>query len=119
MSSVNFDRVFEQTPELRDASEAVRQWANAHQNSRFLDARTLAKELGSKVTFDKLVRVFAQLVAAGRVEVRYGVTLPDGTFAEEFFDQPDAVPPVVFDSAFQPVTVDPKYVVPVYLPHAS
>jgi hypothetical protein len=119
MSSVNFDVVSEKAPELRETANIMRVWFSAHGETRFLDPGTLAKSLGSRVTIDKLVRVLAQLVAAGQVDVRYGVALPDGTFAEGFFDNPAAVPRVVFDSSFQPVNVEDKYIVPVYLPHST
>lgn len=114
MSSVSFENVLRRAPELGRTTDVLRRWIESHQERRFLDPISLYRDLGSSVTPQSLIRVLADLVETGQLEMKYRVLLPDGTLSEEEFCSPEEVPPTVFDSAFNPVEVSDERIVTIY-----
>ena len=103
MSWVSFESV--STPELSSAITALRRWVEQHRGHKFVEPELLFRDIGGNVNPEALVRVLVQLVAARQLEQKFRVLLPDGTLSEDEFSDPDDVPPVIFDSSFQPFEV--------------
>jgi hypothetical protein len=118
MSSISFESVSRKSPDLRPTTEALGQWLKEHRERQFIYPASVLHELGHMVNAQQLLRVLAQLVESEQLEMRFRVALPDGTLSEDDFDDPHDVPPVVFDSSFQPVEVSDDRIVTIYqLPH--
>ena len=114
MSLVKFDPVLSKSPELRSTTEALGRWLSEHNGRSFIYPASLYREFSASINPQHLIRVLAQLVAANQLQVKYRVLLPDGTLSEDDFDDPNDVPPFVFDSSFQPVEVTDDRIVTVY-----
>ena len=115
MSSINFESVCIDDPDLTRAVHSISDWVRRHEESTYLTMPVLLKELSSKVAWKDLVRVLAQLERKGLVDVRYRVQFADGTLSDNEYFTPSEIPAVEFDSSFQPVDVQQDMIVPVYV----
>lgn len=114
MSSIKFGPALSRHPELSSAAEVLEQWLGEHRELSFVDLPSLSRAIGGFVTTHSLLRVLAQLVAADQLQVKYRVSLPDGTLSEDAFDDPSDVPDIIFDSSFQPIETSRDRIVTVY-----
>lgn len=114
MSSINFEIVSNQVPELSDAVAAIKGWIEQHSNREYFDALTLAQDLNHVVSADKIIRVLVQLVSHEQMSVRYRVRFSDGSFSEDEFCDPSEIGNVIYDSSFRTVEVDRDMIVPIY-----
>ncbi len=103
-SSINFDPAYSNA-DLKEAANVLRKWLESHESLPYFTFDQLCADLSSRVSLDKLNRVLLRLVAAGELQVKYRVKLNEGEYSDEEFDSPDQIPPLVFDSAFEPYQV--------------
>jgi hypothetical protein len=114
-SSINFEAAYSNA-DLKEATDVFRQWLERHGSLAYFTFDQLCTDLGDRVQADRLNRVLLRLVAAGELEVTYRVKLHEGEYSEEEFPSLEDVPPLVFDSAFEPVSVSEDSKVPSYAP---
>jgi hypothetical protein len=114
-SSINFESAYSNA-ELKEATDVFRQWLNEHESLHYFTFDQLCSDLSKRIPADHLNRVLLRLVAAGQLQIKYRVKLDEGEYSEEEFDSPEEVPPLVFDSAFEPFMVSDDDKVPSYAP---
>lgn len=114
-SSVNFEAAYREA-ELTDAVNALQEWLGRHPQLPYFTFEQICRELANHVPAEQFNRVLLRLVAAGELEVKYRVKINEHEYSEDEYDSPDEIPPCVFDSAFEPVTVMDDDKVPAYAP---
>lgn len=117
ISSINFDAA-SSNAELREATNALREWLEKHGALPYFTFDQIRRELPSILPAEHFNRVLLRLVAAGQLQVKYRVKIKEGEYSEEEFDSLDEIPACVFDSAFEPVAVSDRDKVPAYAPTA-
>jgi hypothetical protein len=114
-SSINFDAAYSRG-DLREATDTLKSWLEQHESLPYFTFDQLCADLASKVNVDSINRVLLRLVAAGQLQVTYRVKLGEGEYSETEYESPEAVPPCVFDSAFEAVGSAGRDKVPSYAP---
>jgi hypothetical protein len=91
ISSINFEAANDE-PELRDASDAIKTWLRKHPNLKFFTFDQIRRDLGSKVSPEKLNRVLLRLVSVGELKVHYRVRFANGGYSERRFKNYSGIP---------------------------
>lgn len=113
MSSIRFEDLTSQTPELLPVWQQLRAWRQRNPRVRVFELSRLARELS--VSSGDLITAFVVLSNLGAVRPVFQVKEPTTHVLQgEDFDDPLAIPPVLRDRFDKPFETDDCEIVPVY-----
>jgi hypothetical protein len=91
MSSISFDALYEDRPDLRRAVARFSDWGDAHPEKKIIDPRALARYL-KDVPAGELIAVCRELVARGSLRQRYALERPSGQLSGTVYLSPAEIP---------------------------
>jgi hypothetical protein len=96
MSRINFEDLVSDNPEVKVALLRVYDWMRNHNDTQAIDPKALPKEVQGLDPIE-LTRALIILVKTGYLRRVYKVLTPSGVFAEDEFEDPTKIPPMLPD----------------------
>lgn len=96
MSSIAFEKLRVEVPELNSAWDAIESWLDSHTYARVLDPRRIGRDTGLAPV--ELSNALLVLVNRGALELRYAFETDAGVLLDDqLFPTPDSVPDTLRD----------------------
>lgn len=113
MSSIKFDNLSEERPDLAEAASLVKSWMARHPSTSAVDPIRIIRETRTD-SAPYVAEVFKELEERGEVESTFRMRSPDGVLIAGELDSPTHLPEFVEDAAGDRYATDQCEVVLVF-----